>query len=70
MVRKVLLAALLSTLGSLGVLAMAASASAATTTQLLLSQGAAFSILGHSCGGIQEHAYGTGFNSSGSTSST
>jgi hypothetical protein len=30
--------------------------------QLLLSQGEAFGFLGHSCGGIQEHAYATGFD--------
>jgi hypothetical protein len=40
-------------------------AGAATTTQLLLSQAAAFSVLGHSCGGIQEHAYATGFGAGG-----
>jgi hypothetical protein len=31
--------------------------------QLLLSQGQAFGYLGHSCGGIQEQAYATGFDS-------
>jgi hypothetical protein len=30
--------------------------------QLLLPQGTAFGFLGHSCGGIQEHAYATGFD--------
>src|ERR1041384_8509653 len=30
---------------------------------LLLPQGDAFAILGHSCGGIQERAYATGFDS-------
>ena len=30
---------------------------------LLLSQSTAFAILGHSCGGIQEKAYATGFDS-------
>jgi hypothetical protein len=53
---------MLVTLGTLGV---ASAAEAATTTQLFLSQGAAFSILGHSCGGIQEHAYATGFGAGG-----
>jgi len=38
-------------------------ASAATPISLLLPQGNAFSILGHSCGGIQETAYATGFSS-------
>ncbi len=42
-----------------------APAAAAGATQLLLSQGAAFSILGHSCGGIQEQAYATGFAAGG-----
>jgi hypothetical protein len=28
---------------------------------LTVSQGAAFAVLGHSCGGIQEHSYATGF---------
>lgn len=31
-------------------------------TRLVLSQGAAFAILGHSCGGIREHVYVTGFD--------
>ena len=46
-------------------LGLSPGAGAATTTQLLLGQGAAFSILGHSCGGIQEHAYATGFGGDG-----
>jgi hypothetical protein len=46
---------------SLGVLA--APASATTTVGLALPQGYAFSILGHSCGGIQEKPYATGFAS-------
>src|SRR5262249_5547751 len=35
----------------------------ATPISLLLPQSTAFSILGHSCGGIQEQAYATGFDS-------
>ena len=35
---------------------------AAAGIQLLLPQGPAFAILGHSCGGIQEKAYATGFD--------
>jgi cysteine-rich repeat protein len=31
-------------------------------TSLLVSQGIAFSVLGHSCGGIQEQAFATGFD--------
>ena len=46
-------------------LGLPSGAGASTTTQLLLGQGAAFSILGHSCGGIQEHAYTTGFGGDG-----
>jgi cysteine-rich repeat protein len=33
-----------------------------TAISLLVSQGAAFSVLGHSCGGIQEQAFATGFD--------
>ncbi len=45
--------------------ALAPAASAASPIRLYLSQGAAFSILGHSCGGIQEKVYATGFGSGG-----
>jgi hypothetical protein len=44
-------------LGCVGV----SSASASSPIQLVLSQGAAFSLLGHSCGGIQEESFATGF---------
>ncbi len=40
-------------------------AGAANPIQLVLDQGAAFSIVGHSCGGIQEKVYATGFASNG-----
>src|SRR5579885_3598247 len=40
-----------------------ATAAEAAPTSLVLSQSAAFSILGHSCGGIQEKVYATGFAS-------
>ncbi len=40
----------------------AGAARASTTIQLLLPQSNAFSILGHSCGGIQEQAFATGFD--------
>src|SRR5689334_2260156 len=33
------------------------------TTTLLVSQAIAFSVLGHSCGGVQEQAFATGFDS-------
>ena len=50
----------------LGLLATAVpSASAATPIALVLPQANAFSILGHSCGGIQEAAYATGFGTIG-----
>jgi hypothetical protein len=42
-------------------LVAAASAQAANPTSLLLPQSTAFSILGRSCGGIQEQSYATGF---------
>lgn len=40
-------------------------ASAATSTQLLLPSATAFSILGASCGGIQEQTFASGFDQSG-----
>ncbi|MCW3031287.1 MAG: hypothetical protein JWM66_1420, partial [Solirubrobacterales bacterium] len=62
MSRRIWLGAVVALLSTL---ALAPSAGAATPTQLLLSQGDAFAILGHSCGGIQEHAYATGFGADG-----
>jgi hypothetical protein len=41
-----------------------AAPSEAAPIQLALSQSAAFAILGHSCGGIQEQVFATGFDSS------
>jgi len=58
MFRRITLSAIA---GALVCLAPASAAGAATPTQLLLSQSAAFSLLGHSCGGIQEQVYATGF---------
>ena len=46
-------------------LGLATTASASAPIQLGLSQGAAFSILGHSCGGIQEKTYAAGFGAHG-----
>ena len=43
----------------------ASAASAASPIPLYLSQGSAFAILGHSCGGIQEKVFATGFGSGG-----
>jgi hypothetical protein len=46
-------------------LAVAPAAQAAGPYALVLDQGSAFSILGHSCGGIQEESLATGFATSG-----
>ena len=43
-------------------LAVGASTAGAATVPLLLPQSTAFSVLGHSCGGIQEQGYATGFD--------
>ncbi|HST32291.1 MAG TPA: fibronectin type III domain-containing protein [Solirubrobacteraceae bacterium] len=61
MTRRITSCAIAAALGSLCL----ASAAGATPTQLLLSQSAAFSLLGHSCGGIQERVYATGFAADG-----
>jgi hypothetical protein len=42
----------------------AASSGASSPISLLVTQGAAFAALGHSCGGIQEQAFATGFDAS------
>jgi hypothetical protein len=44
---------------------LASAASAAGPIRLYLNEGAAFSILGHSCGGIQQEVYATGFGTNG-----
>ena len=44
---------------------LASAASASSPIRLYMSQGAAFSVLGHSCGGIQEKVYATGFAANG-----
>jgi hypothetical protein len=59
MPRRIALSAAASSLILLGV---AAGAQAATPAPLLLPQATAFSILGRSCGGIQEQAFATGFD--------
>ena len=61
MIRRALVSVAASALVFLGV---AVAADAATPMQLLLPQATAFSILGVSCGGIQEQAYATGFDPS------
>ena len=63
--RRLLLIVLSACCAALGCLAGAGSASASTPIQLVLSQGAAFAVLGHSCGGIQEESFVTGFAPSG-----
>ena len=57
--RKLLFAVLGCALCFVG---LAPSAHSATTTALLISQSDAFKVLGHSCGGIQEQAFATGFD--------
>jgi hypothetical protein len=59
MPRRIALGAVASVLIVIG---LASQASAATPTSLLLPQSTAFSILGRSCGGIQEQAFATGFD--------
>jgi hypothetical protein len=61
MARRVLLIVLTSGMLALG----ATSVAGAETRTLTLGQGAAFAILGHSCGGIQEKVYATGFAADG-----
>ena len=61
MVRK----ALLSLIASALILAGLASAASASPIRLYMSQGAAFAVLGHSCGGIQEQVFVDGFASNG-----
>jgi hypothetical protein len=59
MPRRIALGAVASVLIVLG---LVSEASAATPTSLLVPQSTAFSILGRSCGGIQEQAFATGFD--------
>src|SRR4051812_19298595 len=47
---------------SVAALEFGVSRAEATNTPLLLTQSAALSFLGHSCGGIQERAYASGFD--------
>ncbi len=65
MARKVALGVVASAVVLVGVLGIGSAAGAATTTRLLLGQGQAFAVLGHSCGGIQEKVYATGFAANG-----
>jgi len=61
-VRKIILAIIASAAAS-G--AVASPAAASSPIRLYLSGGAAFAILGHSCGGIQQQVYATGFAANG-----
>ncbi|MDB5059535.1 MAG: hypothetical protein JWO59_3007, partial [Chloroflexi bacterium] len=59
---KALAGVVVSVLVTLG---LPTAANAATPLSLFVAQGTAFSYLGHSCGGIQEQAYATGWDASG-----
>ncbi|HEX7458985.1 MAG TPA: IPT/TIG domain-containing protein, partial [Acidimicrobiales bacterium] len=61
MIRRIALGAATSALVLVG---LATTAAAAAQTSLLLPQTTAFSYLGHSCGGIQEQTFTTGFETS------
>ena len=60
MVRRVLVSAFVAVVVGSSLFASADPA-AAMPISLSVSQGAAFAVLGHSCGGIQEKSYATGF---------
>lgn len=61
MSRKRLLSAFACAIAALAL--TSAAVATAAPTPLLVSQSTAFSFLGHSCGGIQEQVYATGFDS-------
>jgi hypothetical protein len=61
--RKLIVVACACALAVLGIVVASAGPAAAAPLSLALQQGYAFSILGHSCGGIQEKPYATGFAS-------
>jgi hypothetical protein len=63
--RSSVLGAFVSTVPAVGVFGAWPAYGAAANTKLLLSQGDAFAVLGHSCGGIQEKVYATGFAADG-----
>jgi hypothetical protein len=62
MARRVVLITVASALVCAG---LASSAYAASPIRLYLSEGAAFQVLGHWCGGIQQQVYATGFATNG-----
>ena len=59
MARRMLVGAIVATVVSVG---LSTAAHASTTIALLLPQSTAFTVLGHSCGGIQEQSLATGFD--------
>lgn len=61
MVRRLLIAAAAAT----ALFTAAAADASAAAMPLAMSQGAAFAVLGHWCGGIQEKVYETGFAADG-----
>jgi hypothetical protein len=65
MARRGISTAVASLVVAFGCLGAAAAAGAATTTQLVMSQGAAANVLGYGCGGITERVYATGFATNG-----
>jgi hypothetical protein len=62
MVRRLLVRGAATLALALGVAGLVVPAASASPTPLVLPQGNAFSIIGHSCGGIQEKGYATGFD--------
>ncbi len=62
MVRKVMIAVIAVAAVLLATAGVERAASGAATTSLLVPASTAFSVLGHSCGGIQEQALATGFD--------
>jgi cysteine-rich repeat protein len=62
MVRKVMFAVIAVAAVLFVTVGLESAASGASTTSLLVPASRAFSVLGHSCGGIQEQALATGFD--------
>jgi hypothetical protein len=62
MVRRLMVRGAVTVVIALVAAAVMSPAASAAGTSLLLPQATAFSILGRSCGGIQERAYATGFD--------
>ena len=62
MTRRLLASGFVGVLTIAGTIVGLATPAGASDTPLVLDQGTAFSYLGHSCGGIQEKTYATGFD--------